>query len=166
MKNNNKMLVAINEQINVELYSAYLYLAMAAYFEESNFKGIAHWMHIQAKEEMKHAMRFFKYVHERLWQVNLTDIEAVKPNSWQSVQDVFEAALAHEKKVTKMINNLMDMAVSIKDYPTQSCLKWFIDEQVEEEASFDEIIQKIKLIGKNQSLLLMLDAELGKRSSE
>ena len=104
--------------------------------------------------------------HGRLWQVNLTDIDAVKPNSWQSPQDAFEMSLAHEKEVTKRINNLMDIAISTKDYPTQSCLKWFIDEQVEEEASLDAIIQKMKLIGKNQSLLLMLDAELGKRSSE
>lgn len=163
MKNNNEVQMALNEQINAELYSAYLYLAMEAYFEESNFKGFAHWMHLQAKEEMGHATRFIKYVHERRWQVKLTDIAAVRTDSWRSPKDVFEIAFAHEQKITQRINNLMEIAVSAKDYPTQSALKWFIDEQVEEEANFDSVIHKLSLIENNHGLLLMLDAELGKR---
>lgn len=163
MECDNKMQGMLNEQLNAEMASAYLYLAMAIYFEENNLKGFAHWMNLQAKEEMDHAMRFLNYIQERRWQVKLSDIKVAEGSSWSSPKDVFEHTFAHEKKVTSSINNIMDLAVSTKDYATQSFLRWFIDEQVEEESSVDEILQRINLIGEDQSLLLMFDAELGKR---
>lgn len=159
---NDKMQEALNKQINAEIYSAYLYLAMAAYFERANFKGFAYWMAIQAKEEMGHAMKIYKYIHERCWQVTLTAIEA-PANNWESPLAVFEASFIHEQSITAKINDLMELAVSTKDYASQSFLKWFVDEQVEEEANVDAIIQKMKMIGKDTGLLLMLDTELGGR---
>ena len=157
-----KMLAALNKQINAELYSAYLYLSMSAYFESINLSGFAHWMRAQAGEEQKHAMKFYEFIVERLERVEFTAIEAPK-NEWKSPLAVFTESFAHEQKVTKMINDLMVIALETKDYATQSMLKWFIDEQVEEEASADEILQKLKMIGDNAAVVLALDQELGKR---
>ena len=157
-----KMQEAINRQIKEEMYSAYLYLAMSAYFESQNLKGFGHWVRIQAKEEMGHAMRFYDYVVERLGRVTLGAIE--QPTSeWKGATEVFEQVLSHEQKVTGLINNLMEQAIAEKDYASQSMLKWFIDEQVEEEASADEILQKLKIIKESPGALLMLDKQLGKR---
>jgi ferritin len=158
----NKMQAALNKQINAEMYSAYLYLSMSAYFEEQSLKGFAHWMKIQAKEEMEHAMKFYNYIHERRWQVKLTAIATPK-STWSSPLAAIEDAFAHEKKITANINSLMDLAVSSKDYASQSMLQWFVDEQVEEENNADDIVQRLKLINKHQGMLMMLDAELGKR---
>jgi len=160
-----KMLSALNKQINAELYSAYLYLSMSAYFEAANLAGCAHWMRAQAGEEQEHAMKFYKFICERRERVELTAIEAPK-TTWTSALAVFEEAFAHEQKVTKMIHNLMNLALETKDYATQSMLKWFIDEQVEEEAHADGIVQKIKMIGDNTAVLLALDQELGKRGAD
>ena len=166
MKNDDKIQKILNDQYNAEIYSAYLYLGMAGYFEEHNFKGFAQWMHVQAKEEMGHAMRIFKYIHDRGWHVNFASISAVNSKGWKSPLDIFEKSFAHEQKITKSIHKIMDAAISMKDYATQSFLQWFIDEQVEEEASVDEIVQKLKIVGKNQASLLMMDAHLGKRAAE
>ena len=159
------MQTEINKQINAEMYSAYLYLAMATYFEKSNLPGFAQWMKVQAQEEMAHAMKFYNYIHERRGQVKLTAITAPKA-TWKSPLAAIEDAFAHEQKITAKINGLMGLAISIKDYATQSMLKWFIDEQVEEEANADAIVQKLKMIGKGSGLLLMLDAKLGNRKED
>ena len=157
-----KMLAALNKQINAELYSAYLYLSMSAYFESVSLSGCAHWMRAQASEEQAHAMKFYKFINERRERVEFTAIEAPK-HEWRSILEVFTDAFMHEQKVTKMIDALMVIALETKDYATQSFLKWFIDEQVEEEAHADMIVQKFKMIGDNQAVLLALDQELGKR---
>ena len=157
-----KMQDAVNKQINRELYSGYMYLSMAAYFESENLKGFAHWMRKQAGEEKKHAMKFFEFVTERAGRVSLEAIEK-PPHSWKSPLGAFEDALVHEQKVTQMIYGLADLAESEKDRASGSMLKWFIDEQVEEENSANEIVQKLKMIGNSGSGLVMLDKELGKR---
>ncbi len=157
-----KMNDAINRQINRELYSGYLYLSMAAYFEAENLKGFAHWMRKQAEEEKKHAMKFFDFVAERGGRVVLETIEK-PPSSWKSPLEVFEQAYEHEKNVTQMIYGLADLAESEKDRASGSMLKWFIDEQVEEEDSANEIVQKLKIVGNSGSGLMVLDKELGKR---
>ena len=157
-----KMEAAINEQINAELYSSYLYLSMAAYFEGENLSGFANWMKVQADEERFHGMKFNDYVFERGGQVVLKAIEAPKI-TWESSIKVFEETLAHEKVVTGLINNLMDIAVEIKDYASQSMLHWFIDEQVEEEASASEILEKLKMVKGSSHAVYQLDKEMSSR---
>ena len=153
---------AINKQINAELWSGYLYLSMSSYFESISLKGFANWMWIQAREETTHAMRLYNYVTERGGRVILTAIDKV-PTQWNSPLSVFEETYKHEQKVTDMINDLVNLAIKEKDHATANMLQWFVDEQVEEEASADEIVQKLKLIGKNNNGLFMLDRELGQR---
>jgi len=153
---------AINKQINAELWSGYLYLSMSTYFHSINLDGFATWMRVQAQEELAHAMRFYDHVVERGGRVKLTSIEAV-PTEWKSPLHAFEETYAHEQKVTGLINNIMKQAVDEKDYATMNMLQWFIDEQVEEEASADEILQKLKLIGNEGSGLFMIDRELAQR---
>ena len=153
---------AINKQINAELWSGYLYLSMSSYFESIGLSGFANWMWIQAREEATHAMRLYKHVIERGGRVILSEIEKV-PTQWKSPLDAFEETYNHEQKVTGLINDLVDLAIKEKDHATVNMLQWFIDEQVEEEGSADEIVQKLKLIGKNTSGLFMLDQELGQR---
>ena len=157
-----KMLEELNKQINAELYSAYLYLSMSAYFEASNLKGFANWMRVQAQEEITHAMRFFDYVNERGGVVKLTAIKQ-PPTEWKSPLDVFETTYKHEVKVTGMINGLVNLAMKEKDHATYNMLQWFVAEQVEEEASADEIRQQLKLIGKDGRGIMMLDRELKQR---
>ncbi len=157
-----RMLNALNRQVNAELYSAYLYLSMAAYFESINLKGFANWMKVQAQEELSHAMKFFDYINERGGRVKLEAIEK-PPNEWDSPLHAFEATYEHEQKVTKMINDLVNMAMEEKDHATYNMLQWFVAEQVEEEASADEIRQQLRLIGEDGRGILMLDRELGKR---
>jgi ferritin len=153
---------AINKQINAELWSAYLYLSMASYFESASLKGFANWMWVQAREEVTHAMRFYKYVVERGGHVTLMEINKV-PIIWNSPLNAFEETYTHEQKVTSLINDIVKLAETEKEYATINMLQWFINEQVEEESSADEIIQKLKLIGKDTSGLFMLDQELGTR---
>jgi ferritin len=157
-----KVAKAINKQINAELYSSYLYLAMAAYFESANLKGFAHWMKLQAKEEDAHAMKFFDYVLERGGKVDLMKIDE-PPAEWKSALAAFENAYAHELKVTQLINDLLKTAKAEDDTATESLLKWYIDEQVEEEAHASEIVAKLKAIKEAPGGLYMLDKELGER---
>ncbi len=157
-----KMEEQLNEQINAEIYSGYLYYAMEAYFEDEDLNGFANWMHVQAQEELLHADKFFKYINERGGRVKLDSIEAPK-NNWDSPLEVFKEAYEHETKVTERINNLYDLALEEKDHATASFLKWFIDEQVEEEASADEIVNKLKRIGDSGHGIFMLDNELSNR---
>lgn len=154
---------AINEQINAELYSAYLYLSMAAWFETQDLPGFASWMRVQFQEEQAHAMKFFDYVNERGGRVTLTAIEEPK-SEWGSVVEVFEQTLEHERFVTERINNLMDVAKEEKDYASESFLRWYIDEQVEEEATAEGILSQVERVEGNGNGLMMLDRELGSRS--
>ena len=153
---------ALNKQLNAELYSSYLYLSMAAYFESVNLKGFANWMLAQTREELVHAMKFYDYIHERAARVNLTSIAAPSAQ-WDSPLAAFEQVYEHEQKVTGLINDLVTLAVSEADQATNNFLQWFVAEQVEEESSADEIVQKLRLLGEDRSGLFMLDQELGQR---
>lgn len=159
---NQKVQDAINNQINAELFSSYLYLSMSNYFESKNLKGMAHWMRIQAQEERLHAEKFIDFVNESGGRVYLTEIGAPQTD-WESPVAVFEDALGHERKVTGMINELVDIAITEKNYAANNLLQWFVDEQVEEEASADEVVEKLKLVGDNGAALFMIDNELGAR---
>ncbi len=153
---------AINEQINYELYSAYIYLAMAAYCDSITRPGFAHWMRVQAQEEVEHAMKFYTYVYDRGGKVALQAI-GQPPADFRSELDVFEKTLAHERKVTARINDLYALAVRENDYASQSFLQWFVDEQVQEERDASQIVEMLKMIGDSKNGLFMLDHELGER---
>jgi ferritin len=157
-----KMEKALNEQINEELYSAYLYLAVSAWFESQNLPGFASWMKVQAREENAHAMKFFEFIHERRGRVTL---KAVKEpgKEWDSPLAAFEAALEHEQYITGRINDLVNLAVTEKDHATAGFLQWFVKEQVEEEASADRIVQMLKMAANAPGALLMLDHQMGER---
>jgi ferritin len=158
-----KMQDALNNQLNAELYSAYLYLSMSAYFHSVNLGGFANWMRVQAQEELTHAMKFYDYVNERGGRVTLHAVEA-PPSEWDSPLAVFEHVYQHEQKVTGMINKLVDLAVEARDHATNNFLQWFVSEQVEEEASADEVVQRLKLVGDDPSGLFMIDRELAQRT--
>ena len=158
-----RMMKSLNKQLNAELYSAYLYLSMAAYFESKNLKGFANWMRVQAQEELMHAMKFFDYINERGGRVYLEAIEK-PPTEWKSPLDVFEATYEHEVKVTSMINDLVNMAMEEKDHATYNMLQWFVAEQVEEEASADEIRQQLRMIKEDGRGIMMLNRELKQRT--
>ncbi|MEE4359636.1 MAG: ferritin [Desulfococcaceae bacterium] len=158
-----KMEDALNQQINAELYSAYLYMAMSSYFEDKGLKGFARWMKAQAQEEQYHAEKFYSYVNECAGRVIFKTIDA-PPAEWDSPLAAFEAALAHEKKVTGLIYDLVNLAREEKDHATDNFLKWFVEEQVEEEDSVREVIDELKLIGNGGSGMFMLNRELGQRT--
>jgi ferritin len=153
---------AISKQVNRELFSAYLYLAMSSYFETVSLKGFAKWMRMQAKEEQIHAMKFYDYIVARGGKVTLLEIEAPK-NKWASAGKVFEDTYSHEQKVTAMINGLVDLAISEKDHATFEMLQWFVKEQVEEEEHALDILNQIKIVGDIPGHLFYLDHHLGKR---
>ena len=157
-----KMEQALNDQINAEYFSSYLYLSMAAYFEAENLPGFAHWMRLQSQEELAHAMKFFEFINERGGRVTLKALEAPE-TTWKSPLAVFQAAYKHEQYISDRINKLVDLAVKEKDHATNSMLKWFVDEQVEEEASASAIVEKLKRVKDSPSPLFMLDRELGSR---
>lgn len=159
---NQKIEEALNAQINAEMWSAYLYLSMAAYCHSQGNPGMGKWFEVQFQEEQDHAKIFFNYVISRGRNVVLKPIEAV-PTTWNSVLEVFESTLEHEQKVTALINNLFAITAAENDYATQSMLKWFIDEQVEEEETAQNIIDNLKMIKDNGYGLYMLDKELGAR---
>ena len=157
-----KMRDAINEQINKELYSAYLYQSMMAHFEAIGLQGIATWMRVQSMEETLHAYKFYDYVVERGGKIKLLPIDGPE-TEWPTALAAFEQVVSHEQFVTSLINNLMDIALESRDHASTSFLQWFIDEQVEEEATADKIASKLRLIGENAQALLMIDQELGMR---
>jgi ferritin len=155
---------AINNQINAELYSSYLYLSMSAYFETKSLTGFAKWMSIQSKEEYAHAMKFYAYLIQKGGKVKFSKIDEPK-QEWKSLLDVFEDTYAHEQKVSASINEIVDLALQEKDHATVSFLNWFVTEQVEEEATAQKLVDDLKLIGDNNSGLFMMDRELGQRAS-
>ena len=157
-----KMEAAINQQINAEMYSSYLYLSMATYFESISLGGLANWMRQQAQEEMFHGMKMFDFVCERGGRVILKAIDE-PPSEWSSVLDVFENVLAHEQKVTGLINDLVNLAMDERDHATNIFLQWFVSEQVEEEDTAGGLVDKLKLIGGDANGLFMLDTELANR---
>jgi ferritin len=154
---------AINEQINKELYSSYLYLAMAAHFEEATLPGFAHWMRIQSAEETGHAMKFYDHLLERGGTVELGEI-AAPPREWGSSLEIMRAVLEHEEKVTASINDVYEVALAEKDYPAQVMLQWFISEQVEEERNASEIVRELQRVEARETAVLMLDHRLSKRA--
>ena len=156
---------AMNEQINKEFFSSYLYLSMAAYFEDKNLMGFAHWMRLQADEEREHAMKFYNFILDAGGRVRLKAIDAPETD-WKSNLEVAEQVAAHEAKVTASINDLYELALKEKDYAAQVMLHWFISEQVEEEKNAAELVAKLKLIEERGTAVLMLDHRLSKRSGE
>lgn len=156
------MLKALNEQINAEQYSALLYLAMSAYFHDKGLPGFANWMYVQYQEEISHSNKFFSYVVERSEKVEIGAIKKV-PTNWEGIIDVYEATLEHEQMVTGLINKLMDIAVAESDHAVQSFLRWFVDEQVEEEANVQEILDTLKLIDGQGNGIFLLDREMRQR---
>lgn len=158
----NEMINAINKQMNAELYSAYLYLSMGAYFESKDLSGFASWMRVQAQEELTHAMKFYDYLVTRGSRIKLTEIIA-PPTEWESAVAVFEHVYQHEQMVTGLINELVELAISLSDHATHNFLQWYVAEQVEEEESSSGVLGKVKLAGDSSSGMLMLDSELGQR---
>ena len=157
------MLKALNDQLNSEMTSSYLYLGMAAYFKSANLDGFAAWMSGHSREEWGHAMKIWGYVYDQRARVTLADIK--KPSeSWKSPVDVFSAAIKAEEKTTAQINDLVSLAQKENDHATFAFLQWFVSEQVEEEQLFDVILQKLKLIGEHFPALMMLDRGLGESS--
>lgn len=157
-----KMQEAINAQINAEMWSAYLYLAMSMDANDKGMKGVAHWYRKQYEEEMEHAFRFVHYLEEQLARVELKPIEKFK-TSWKNMAEMFDETLAHEKVVTGLIHNLCDLAAKEKDYATANMLQWFVNEQVEEEANAIELIETAKCIGNDKAAFYMFDKELASR---
>ena len=158
-----KMQEAINQQINAELYSAYLYMSMAAYFDHLQLPGFCHWMKVQVQEELSHVVRFYNYLSERGGRALMAAIEA-PPSEWESPLECMQAVLEHERKVTGLINQLMNLAHDERDHASTSFLQWFVDEQVEEEASVEAILGKLNLVQGAAGGLFMVDKEMGGRS--
>lgn len=154
---------ALNNQINEELFSSYLYLSMSAYLQNNNLAGFAHWMKIQAQEEYIHSLKFYDFILQRGAAVNLKAIKAPK-TSWKNVEEVVKETLAHEIHITNCINSLISLAQKEMDHASQSFLKWFVDEQVEEVANAEQLLNDVKMIGNNQSGLFLLDRELKGRA--
>jgi len=159
-----KLEKALNVQINAEYYSSYLYLSMSSYFDAKGLPGMSNWMRMQAQEEMIHAMKIYDYVLERSGRVLLVEIEAPQ-TEWDSALEVFEESYAHEQKVTGMINELVSLSLAEKDYAAESFLQWFVDEQVEEEASVTAVLDQLRLVGDNGMGLFMIDGQLAQRQA-
>ncbi len=159
-----KVQEALNEQINHEFYSAYYYLAGSAYCEEKNLPGFAKWLKTQAQEEIVHGMKLFDLIHARTGHVQLEKIDQ-PPTSFKSLLDVFQQVLKHEQQVTEMIHVLYELAQKEKDYATQIALQWFVTEQVEEEKTSAELVERFKMVGDQGNLLMLMDKELGSRTA-
>ena len=154
---------ALNDQLQLEFASAYLYLGMAAHFAGASLPGFAHWMRLQHDEELAHALKFFDFITQRGGRVVLQPIEAPPPD-YGSPLEVFERALEHERQVTERIHKLLAGAVEARDYPTQTFLQWFVTEQVEEESTAQATVDRLRLAGGNSTALLFLDRELASRT--
>ena len=152
----------INEQINEEMFSAYLYMSMSSWFESQNLPGFANWMRVQTLEEMTHADKFYHHLIDRGGRALLKPIKG-PDTEWASPLAVFEASYKHEQHITSLINNLVDKALSEKDHAANAMLQWFVTEQVEEEKNAEQVIQKLKMMGQAPGGMFMLDQELGLR---
>lgn len=159
---NKKLELELNKQVNAEFYSAYLYLSMSAFLATKNLSGFSNWMKVQFEEEQFHALKLYQYILDRGGRVELEIIEKPK-TKWKNILNVFEEVLAHEEKVTSLINNLVDVAMQEKDHATVNMLQWFVAEQVEEEANVSDILDQLKLIEGKGSGLFMLDREAKQR---
>jgi len=157
-----KMNKALNEQVNWELYSSYLYLAMSAYAEQSGMKGAANWLFVQAKEEIAHAIHMYQHILERGGTPQLDAIKSPE-GSYESLKDVFEKVYAHEQKVSQRINDIATLAMQENDHACYQFIIWYVNEQVEEEANDTDILAKLEFIGDNKGLLVSLDNDLGTR---
>jgi len=157
-----KLIKALSEQVNAEYYSAYLYLAMSATANQMGLKGAANWLFVQAQEEMAHGTHIYEYILERGVSPLFMAIE-VPPTSFADVNDIFEKVLEHEQKVTQCISALATLAMQESDHAGYQFMMWFVNEQIEEESSMTEILDKLRLIGDNKGLLLTLDNELATR---
>ena len=155
---------ALNQQVQVEFHSSYLYLSMAAYFESLNLQGFAHWMQVQYQEEVAHGMKFFHHIIDRGGVVALGAIAAPQ-TSWASPLAVVESILAHERKITGNIHKLVDLAIAERDHASNQFLQWFVGEQVEEESSVSNIVERVRMVGESKGGLLYLDKELKKRTA-
>lgn len=160
-----KMQDAINKQINEEMFSSYLYLSMSADFQSKNLAGAGAWMSKQASEETSHAMKFFHFIIERGGEVELLPIAKPQKN-WKTSLDAFRDAEKHEQHITKCIHDLVDLSIQEKDYATQNLLQWFVNEQVEEEASVGEIVVKLEMVSGSKNGIYMIDRELGARGKD
>jgi len=158
-----KMQNALNDQVAAEFYSAFLYLSMSAYLDSIDMPGAANWMEIQYREELTHAEKIFGFIKERDGRAFVKEWKA-PPEEWESILHVFEAAYAHEQHVTALIGNLLETAREEKDHASEVFLQWFINEQVEEEASVKAIVQQLKLVQESKNGLFMIDRELGSRT--
>ena len=156
---------ALNNQLNAELDSSYLYLSMAAHFEAKNFRGMARWMKAQSREEWGHAAKIYDFIIQRSGRVHLKTIAEPKAD-WNTVTEVFDESYRHECKITGLIGGLMKLAESETDFATQAFLQWFITEQVEEEGQVLFILERLKMMGESNIGLVILDGELGKRAGE
>jgi len=157
-----RMQRALNEQLNAELYSSYLYLSMEAYFESEELPGFASWMRSQAQEELIHGMMFFDHINSRGGKVSLRRIETPE-GEWSSPLSVFQQVRSHEEKVTGLIHDLVSLATEEKDYATIPLLQWFVSEQIEEEETAGRVLAQLKRVGDDQGMLYMLDRELSTR---
>jgi len=159
-----KMEAALNKQINQELFSAYQYMALGAYFSERNLKGFAHWMRIQAQEEIMHSARLFDHLVDRNGKIDFQPIPA-PPKTWKSAVEAVQTAYNAETTNTKQINTIMDLAIKENDHATRVILQWFVEEQVEEESSSLELVEMVKVANKSASAMFILDRELGTRTT-
>jgi ferritin len=157
-----KMSKILNEQLQKEFYSAYLYLSMEAYFLHHNLDGFANFFHVQVQEERDHALKFFNYINQAGGKIELMQIDAPQVE-FESPEYIFELTLKHEQSVTKSIYNLVDQAIEEKNHSTHNFLQWFVTEQLEEESTVDRVLKKLKFIRSDSSGLFMLDAELAQR---
>ena len=159
-----KMEEALNQQINAEFYSAYLYLSMSAYFHSVDLMGFEHWMRIQAQEELVHASKFYQFICDRDGRVLLGALEGPK-TEWKSTLEVFEEAYAHEQLITKKIGDLVELSNKEKDHATHAFLQFFVTEQVEEEATLHQIIKDVKRIRDHPNGVFLMDRELALRTT-
>jgi ferritin len=155
----NAMAQRLNGQVNREFYSAYFYMSMSAHSESENLKGIAAWFMAKYDEEMAHAMKIYRYLHDQGARIELEAVDK-PPNQYAGVLDMFEKTLAHEQEVTTSFNDLVDAALAEKDHATNIFLQWFVTEQIEEEATVNDIIGRLKLVGEHGEGLFMIDNEL------
>jgi ferritin len=159
---NEKVEAALNEQLNKEIFSAYLYFSMSAWFSSHSLKGFANWMHVQGLEELAHSQKFYNFIIERGGRVRFTDIEAPRVE-WDNPLEIYQETLKHEEFVTESINKLVGISREVTDNATEIFLQWFVTEQIEEEGSVNEILDRLKMAGDNPSAILMLDSEMGTR---